>query len=140
MDAEALTGYIRQGLRKAVYDDRIELHLPFFFGKVESEPLCLIWDQKGVLSDGGRTLAELKKRVGDLTPYRDRIQNILMSLGLVTLEGGQKLVVRHFQTCISGEQSYQDYLGGLNRLLRAISLISIVDTVTVDEDGTVYLC
>ena len=140
MDAQALNGYIRQGIRKEVYTDRIELYLPFFFGEGKTEPLCLIWDKKGALSDGGRTLAELKKRVGDLTPYKDSIQNILMSLGQVTLEGGQKLVVRHFQTCISGEHSYQDYLGGLNRLLRAISLISIVDTVTVDDDGAVYLC
>lgn len=140
MDAQALTGYIRQGMKKAVYPDRIELYLPFFFGDGENEPLCLTWDQKGVLSDGGRTLSQLKKRVGDLTSYEHSIQNILTALGLVTLEGGQKLVVRHYQTCISGEQSYRDYLGGLSRLLRAISLISVVDTITVDEYGTVKLC
>ena len=140
MDAQALTGYIQQGIRKEVYADRIELYLPFFFGKGESEPLCLIWDRNGILSDGGRTFAELKKRVGDLTPYQDRIQNILKSLGMVTLEGGHKLVLRHFQTCISGEKTYKDYMGGLNRMLRAISLISIVDTVAVDKDGTVDLC
>lgn len=140
MEAQALTGYIRQGIRKKVYDDRIELYLPVFFGNGESEPLCLVWDNKGVLSDGGRTLTELKKRVGDLTPYRDSIQNILKPLGQVTLEGGHKLVVRYYQTCYFGEKSYQDYMAGLNRLLRAISLISVVDTVTVDEDGAVYLC
>lgn len=140
MDAQALNGYIRQGIGKEVYTDRIELYLPFFFGEGKTEPLCLTWDKKGVLSDGGRTLAELKKRVGDLTAYAESIQNILKALGLVTLEGGQKLVVRHYQTCISEGQSYQDYLGGLNRLLRAISLISVVDTITVDDDGAVYLC
>lgn len=140
MDAQALTGYIQQGIRKEVYADRIELYLPFFFGKGESESLCLIWDRNGILSDGGRTFAELKKRVGDLTPYQDHIQNILKSLGMVTLEGGHKLVVRNFQTCVSVEKTYKDYMGGLNRILRAISLISIVDTVTVDKDGTVDLC
>lgn len=140
MDAQALNGSIRQGIRTEVSADRIQVYLPFFFGNGETDPLCLIWDKKGILSDGGRTFAELKKRVGDLTPYQDSIQNILKSLGAVTLEGGRKLVVRHFQTCISAEETYLDYLGGLNRLIRAISLISIVDTVTVDKDGTVQLC
>lgn len=140
MQAQALTGYIRQEIRKEVYADRIELYLPFFFGNGQTDPLCLVWDKNGVLSDGGRTLTELKKRVGDLTPYRDSIQNILRTLGMVSLEGGQKLVVRHFPTCISGENTYTDYVGGLNRLIRAISQISIVDTIVVDEDGTVHLC
>ena len=140
MDAQALTEYIRQGIRKEVYADRIALYLPFFFGCGETDPLCLFWDKKGILSDGGRTLAELKKRVGDLTPYWDSIQNILKAHGIVALEGGHKLVVRHFQTCISGEQTYKDYLGGLNRLLRVIAQISVVDTITVDEDGTVHPC
>ena len=140
MDAQALGAYIRQGLRKEVYADRIELYLPFFFGEGGSEPLRLTWDRKGVLSDGGRTLSELKKRVGDLSPLRDNIQNILHSLATVTLEGGQVLTVRRFQTCLCGEQQYQDYLGGLSRMLRAISLLSVADTVTVDKDGTVTLC
>lgn len=140
MDAHTLTGYIRQGIRKEVYDDRIELYLPFYFGSGEGQPLCLIWDRNGVLSDGGRTFAELKKRVGDLSAYQRSIQNILRTNGMVTLEGGQKLVVRHFQTCISGSETYLDYLGGLSRLLRVIARISVVDTIMVDEDGTVRLC
>ena len=140
MDAQALNTYIRQGIRKEVYADRIELFLPFFFGNGETDPLCLIWDKKGVLSDRGRTLTELKKRLGNLTPYRDKIQNILASHGMVALEGGQNLVVRQFQTCISGETTYIDYMAGLNRLLRVISLISVVDTITVDAYGEVQLC
>jgi len=139
MDAQALTEYIWQGIRKEVYADRIELYLPFIFGGKEDN-LCLIWDNKGCLSDGGRTLAELKKRVKDMTPYMDSIRKILKTNDLVALEGGQKLTVRHYQTCILGEEEYPDYLGGLNRLLRVISLISIVDTVQVMEDGTVRLC
>ena len=140
MEVQDLTGYIRQGIRKEVYADGIELYLPFFFGGGDCAPLCLRWDRKGVLSDGGRTLEELKKRVGELTPYWGRIRNILRALGLVSLEGGQKLVVSHVQTCICGEKTYPDYMGGLNRLLRAISQISVVDSITVDEDGTVRLC
>ena len=140
MDAQALTGYIWQGIRKEVSADGIRLYLPFFFGEGVTEPLCLLWDQKGVLSDGGRTLAELKKRTGDLRVYEDRIRNVLNAYGAVTLEGGHKLVVRHYQTCICGEESYLDYMGGLNRLLRVISLLCLPDTVTVEEDGTVGVC
>ena len=36
MDAQALTEYIRQGIRKEVYADRIALYLPFFFGSALS--------------------------------------------------------------------------------------------------------
>lgn len=140
MDARALTGYIWQGIRKEVTHDGIRLYLPFFFGEGISEPLCLIWDKKGVLSDGGRTLAELKKRTGDLRAYEERIKNVLNAYGAVTLEGGHKLVVRHYQTCICGEESYLDYMAGLNRLLQVISLLSLPQTVTVETDGTVRLC
>ena len=140
MDAQALTGYIWQGIRKEVTDEEIRLYLPFFFGEGAVEPLCLIWDKKGVLSDGGRTLAELKKRTGDLRVYEERIKNVLAAHGAVTLEGGHKLVVRHYQTCICGEDSYLDYMAGLNRLLRVISLLMLPQNVTVDEDGVVSLC
>lgn len=140
MDAQALNGYIRAQIRKAVYPDRIELYLPFFFGSDNDAPLCLIWDREGVLTDGGRTLRELKRRLGDLSPYEKSIQNILAAFGMVSLEGGQKLVVRHFQTCVCGDKEFTDYLGGLSRLLQAIAQLSAVDTIAVDEDGTVRLC
>ena len=140
MDAQGLTDYIRQGIQKTVYPDRIELLLPFFFGEGDSPPLCLIWDKNGVLSDGGRTMKELKKRLGDLSAYRERIRNILNAMGMVTLESGHKLTVRHYQTCISPDGTYQDYMSGLSRLLRVISLISVVDAIKVDTDGTVQVC
>ena len=134
-----MTGYIRQGIRKEVRADRIFLYLPFFFGEGQEE-ICLTWDEKGILSDGGRTFAELKKRVGDLAPYRDSIQAILEKNGRVTLEAGHKLVVRHAQTCVCSGEVRMDYLHGLSRLLRVMSLISVVDTVTVSADGTVISC
>ncbi len=140
MDEQALNMFIKQEIQKVVYDDRIELFLPFYFGQNVSQPLCLVWDKDGTLSDRGRTLSELKKRVGDLSPYMISIENILSSLGTVALVGGQNLVVSSFQTCIDGERTYKDYLGGLNRLIRAISQISIVDKITVDKDGAVSLC
>jgi len=140
MDAQALTDYIRQGVRQEVCPDRVELYLPFWFGNENSDPLCLVFSDKGVLSDGGRTLAELKNRLGDIAPYQGRIQNILSSLGPVKLEGGHILTVPHFQTLLTDGKEMIDYMGGLNRMLRAISLISIVDTILVDEGGAVTLC
>ena len=140
MDAQALNSYIRQEIRKEVHSDRIELYLPFVFGNGTSDTLCLVWNKDGVLSDGGRTFKELKKRVGDLTPYSENIQNILTAHGMVTLESGHRLTVRNFQTCICGDDTYTDYMAGLSRLLRVISQISIVDTIKVDEYGAVYVC
>ena len=140
MQAQALNEYIGQGIKREVYKDKTLLYLPFYFGENTSEPLCLIWSKDGTLSDGGRTLLELKKRLGDITPYSERIGNVLSSLGLISLEGGQKLVIKHFQTCIQGEQTYIDYLGGLSKLLRAISLINVIDAIEVDKYGEVSLC
>ena len=139
MDAQALTGYIRQGIRYELQPEEIRLYLPFFFGDAQKE-ICLTWDSHGVLTDGGRTMAELKKRLPDADRYRDAIGKILEANGAVALEGGQKLVVRYVQTCIAGEKCYLDYMGALNRLLRVMSLISVVDTVTVMKDGTVRPC
>lgn len=137
MDAQALTGYIQQGIRQELTADGLRLYLPFFFGEGTHAPLCLYWDKNGVLHDGGRTVAELKNRAGD---YRARIRNVLKNHDRVTLEGGQKLVVRHFQTCNPGPRQYLDYMGGLSRLLRVIALLTMPDFATVEEDGTVRLC
>ena len=140
MNVQALNRYILQGIRKDVYEDRIELFIPFFFENSENGPLRLVWSKDGVLSDKGRTVSELKTRLGDLSPYRNKIQNVLNAFGTVSLEGGQNLVVRSFQTVISGDEEYKDYLGGLNKLLRAISQISIIDRIDVDPHGTVSIC
>ena len=137
MDAQTLGGYIRQQIRKEVHPDRIELYLPFYFISGNDEPLCLTFDNKGVLTDGGRTMQELKKRLGDLTPYAETIQNILSTQDTITLTGGQKLTMQQFQPCIRGEETYLDYMGGVSRLLRVISLLNVVDTIAVDKDGGV---
>lgn len=137
MQAEKLYEYIWQGIRKEIHPDRVELYLPFFFGSDRDEPLCLTWDRNGALTDGGRTLSELKKRLGDITPYRDSICRILAASGNVTLAGGQNLVVKTSMTCILGGERYIDYLNGLNQLLRAASQISVVDTIRVSAHGEV---
>jgi hypothetical protein len=139
MQPQALTQYIWQDIRKEVYADKIQLYLPFFFGSDRDEPLCLTWDRNGVLSDGGRTMTELKKRIPDITPYQESIRNIISTYGLITLVGGQNLTVQHYRTHTYLGETYLDYWDGLEFLLRVISQISVVDTITVDEDGTVRL-
>lgn len=137
MSPEALQKYIRQGIRKEVHQDRIELYLPFFFESGDDAPLCLTWNKDGVLSDGGRAIAELKKRVGDMTPHMEKIRRILNGRCPVELAAGHILVLRQYQTLITPEETYVDYLAGLSRMLRVISLISVIDTVEISEDGEV---
>lgn len=137
MDAANLREYIWQGIRKEVYADTIELYLPFFFGAGVHEPLCLTWDRDGVLSDGGRTITELKNRLGDISPYLDTIRMILSDCADCRLVGGQVIVKDHFQTVTYCGNEYLDYLGGLNQMLKAITTISILDTISVSEYGEV---
>ena len=130
MQAEKLQEYIWQNIRKEVYPDRVELYLPFFFGK---EPLCLTWNQDGVLSDGGRTMKELRNRLGDLTPYMDAIHFILDQDAPVALVGGQNLVVKHSPTYSYMGEEYINYKASLSWLLKSISRVSVVDTLTLEE-------
>ena len=139
MNAESVHKSIWQGIRKEVYADRIELHLPFFFGEGIGAPLCLTWDRQGVLSDGGRTIAELKKRVGDIRPYLDTIGRIMARCGNCRLAGGQTIIKEHFQTVCFQEEEHPAYLHGMNQMLKAITLISILYVISVADDGEVAL-
>lgn len=137
MRPETLHEYIRQGIRKEVHQDRIELYLPFFFGNSDDAPLCLTWNKDGVLSDGGRTIAELNKQAEDITPHMEKIHRILNQRCPVELSAGHILTLKQYQTVITPEETYVDYLAGLSRMLRVISLISVIDTLSVSEDGEV---
>ena len=73
MDIQSLNNSIMQGIFYEDCGDHIVISMPFFFGN-NSEPLRLVWNNKGVLSDRGRTIAELKDRLGDIAPYKESIQ------------------------------------------------------------------
>ena len=135
MEACKLRQYIWQGIRKEVYPDRIDFYIPFCFPGTDDH-LCLSWDAKGVLSDKGRTMAELKCRVKDISPYMDHICKILNECGC-RLVAGQIVVKDSFQTMICGEDTYLDYLGGMHHMLKAISRIAIVDTLETLSEGEV---
>lgn len=123
--ADKLQNYIWEGLSKKVYPDRIDLYLPFVFGNEPSDPLCLTFTEKGDLTDNGRTLTELRKRLGDLAPFKKDIEQILAHCGDFKLTGGQKLVL----PCRTSPGKYRSF--ALQQMLQAISLILVVDTVRV---------
>jgi len=139
MQPEALSQAIGQDIRTVVHADRIELYIPFFFGGTDDAPLCLTWDRDGILSDGGRTVAELKKRLGnDLTPWEENIRHVLHHSAAV-LVGGQKLEVTPSCSRSPNGESYKDFLRAYRYMLEVMSLLSIIDTITVDTDGTVVV-
>ena len=137
MDAGTVHDYIWQGIQKKVYADRIELHLPFYFGNNNDKPLCLTWDRNGILSDGGRTIAELEKRDRNIHSYMDTVRMILSQCGDCKLVGGRIIIKENFQTVISRDTQYQDYLGGMNDMLEAIARISVLKPVSEFKKGAV---
>lgn len=139
MEGSKLQEIIWQGIRREVCNDYIKLYLPFYFGKERDNPLCLTWDRNGVLSDGGRTISELEQRVGNVQPHHNKIMRILSRCGDCKLVGGRIIVKEDFQTVISPQGEYLDYLAGMNQMLKAITQISVVDTIRIDEDGTVSI-
>ena len=139
MDAKVLNEYIWQGLRKEVYADKIELYLPFFFGNTCDQPLCLTWNRDGVLSDGGRTIAELEKRLGDIRPYMADICAILSQCSDCQLVSGRMIVKKQYRTVICGDNQYSDYLAGMNQMLNAITRISVIDQLLGEKVQEVTL-
>lgn len=131
--AKKLKEYIFQNIRVEAYPDKLQWYLPFDFGYASSEPLCLTWTAKGELCDNGRAIEELKKRLGDITPYMPAIEKIISRSGNMELVGGRRLVTKHFQTISHNGSLSSDYIGAFTQLLHAITLISIVDSVTIIE-------
>ena len=139
MDARALHKSIWQGIYKEVSADKIQLYIPFYFGSGNDAPLCLTWDRNGMLSDGGRTITELESRLGCVQPYMEQIHAILTKNGDCQLVSGRIIVKKQFQSVISDDHQYQDYLGGMNHMLKAISLISAIGAIPVCKTQEVKL-
>jgi hypothetical protein len=139
MNGGRLQEMIWQGIRKEVCEDCVKLYLPFFFGHKNDEPLCLTWNRKGILSDGGRTISELERRLGNIQPYQNMIISLLSRCGDCKLVGGRTIVKEHFQKVISPDGEYWDYLAGMNQMLKAITQISVIESIQFNEDGTVSI-
>ena len=74
-----------------------------------------------------------------ITPYMEKIHNILNFRNPVELVAGPILVIRQFNTVIAPDETYVDYRAGLSHLLQTISQISAVDTISVSKTGEVSL-
>lgn len=131
--AENLKEYIYQGITKSSSPDKLNITLPFNFAGESSAPLCLSWTSKGELTDNGRAIDELKKRVGDITPYLPAIRKIISKCGMTELKSNHTLVTTKFQTVFKNGVCSKNYIGALTAMLKAISLISIVDSVTLTD-------
>lgn len=123
---EKLGEILSDDIRREVHPDRVDVFLPVFFGSREDAPMKFTFFRDGTLTDHGRTLAELEKKVQDISPYLPKIQKILEHCGTCRLVGGRKLTVSQYQTLFRGEESAPDYLGGLKSMLKAVALISVL--------------
>jgi hypothetical protein len=120
MDENKITEVIWSQIGQERTADHYAITLPFLFNGEEIE-LKITWRVEGdyvCISDDGQVMRQLRKQLGDLTPYKKSIELIVPEYGSVYLEGGQNLVCRYL--------SHGDFYhtGFLNHLLTAISLLS----------------
>ena len=156
---EVLRNFIWEGLEKREIEDRIELSLPWHFGKSEdekSEPLVLRIESvrpknyvadvhkmraKGYnvdngyypcfeVSDGGRCLEELKGRLGSVDELIPRIKKVLYDCGMLELRGGRIIVKNYYAV------SPFYHTSAVNDVLCAISIISNFDLLLA-ADGEI---
>jgi len=123
---EKLGEILSDDIRREVHPDRVDVFLPVFFGSREDAPMKFTFFRDGTLTDHGRTLAELEKKVGDLKPYYPVIRKIIDEYSLCELVGGRKLVQSHWQIIRRGEEESPDYLGGWKHMLNVVALISVL--------------
>ncbi len=158
ISAESLYKFIHEGLVTVENRDSVDLFLPWSFGDEPAvgEPLKItirrvremhtsagpikqkystasVDDAKYdtyEITDNGRAIAELERRVGDLAPYRDRIERLLYKTGMFTLRS-DRIITRTYSL-------YADWLHlhELGKILMLISLISrlyMMPHFTTDE-------
>lgn len=119
LSGDAFLKELYRGIRIEETQKGVALFLPWRFSadtKAQEEPLCIyIKETKNKeysykpwgkitkdkahyagyqISDGGRTLAELKKKVGNLAPYKQKIDYIVKSIDAV-LAGGREIVLEY---------------------------------------------
>ena len=156
---ESLRKFIWEGIEKREGESFTELVIPWHFGiraDEKSEPLTLRIESvrtkkdgayvqkmraKGYcvnddycpsyeISDGGRCIAELKNKLGDIEPYIPRIKKILYDCGMLELKGG-RIITKTYDAVSSFYHTHS-----LNHLLTAISIISNLD-VLLEVDGKI---
>jgi hypothetical protein len=156
---DLLKKYIWENVEKRVKDDSVELVIPWHFGRApheSSDPLTLRVSPerppscgaevqkmraKGyavdngyypyyVISDGGRCLAELQKRLGETDTYIPRIKRILYDCGMLELKSGHVITGGYYAL------DRFSHTNALNAVLTAVSIISNFD-VLLEVDGEI---
>ncbi len=145
---DSLRNFIWDGIEKREKEDVIELILPWHFGNGDrSVPLVLTVRKiregntgadvqrmraKGYsvddgyypyyeISDGGRCLEELKKRLGSIDDLVPKIKRILYDCGMLELKSGRIITKSYYAI------SSFYHTNALNQLLSAISILSNLD-------------
>lgn len=156
---ESLKKIIWERIEKREREDCIELVIPWHFGSSaseKSEPLVLSiasvrpknygadvqkMRAKGYsvddgyypcyeVSDGGRCLEELKKRIGSIEHLAPKIKKILYDCGMLELKGG-RIITKNYYAISSFYHT-----NALNSVLTAISIISNLD-ILLEVDGEI---
>ena len=149
---EAIRKSIWEGIETIQKNDRTELILPWHFGispDEKNEPLKLTVrsvrpEKNGAevqkmrskgwsvddgyypayeISDGGRCLLELEKRLGNIEKYLPKIRRILYDCGMLELKSG-RIITRTYEA-YSGYRHTRE----LNCVLTAISLVSGIELI-----------
>ena len=93
-------------------------------GRVAQSLGCTVAETTGdelIISDGGRAMAELERRVGDVSPYCERIEKILYGVGMYSLRGG-RIIEKSFILSSKWETKYRLY-----GLLTAMTIVANLD-------------
>ncbi len=84
------------------------------------------------ISDGGEVMRILRKRLGDLTPYRARIKNILYNSGMHELRGGVTLWHEY------AAASVYDHMWRFSLFIYLVSALSNIDIAPPYDECKLY--
>lgn len=154
---DPLRKFIWEGIEKREKEDSVELTLPWHFGNGEhSAPLVLILRKvrekntgadvqrmraKGYsvddsycpcfeISDGGRCIEEMKRRLGSIDALLPRIRRVLYECGMLELRG-ERIIVKNYYAV-----DLHYHTNALNQMLSAISILSNFDLL-LEVDGEI---
>lgn len=158
ISAESLNRFIWEGINKVEGSDSVDLYLPWYFGgegaaaeplkitfrRVRSEhvnagPIKQKYSPHSVddtqydtyeISDNGRAIAELERRVGDLTPYRDVIERLIYNVGMYTLRA-DRIVSKTYSLYAEWRHIY--VLDGMLKLVSMISWLDMLPQFTTNQ-------
>ena len=131
METNKITEVIWSQIGQERTADHYAITLPFLFNGEEID-LKLTWRVEGdraCISDGGQVMRQLRKQLGDLTPYKKSIDYTISEFGTISLEGGQNLICRYIP---HGDFYHSSQL---NYMLTVISLLSGISYLPLEGES-----